>query len=404
MDSQKPQINFSLTDEGFQKNPPAVMAELRNYCPVHHTEVPVPHYTLTRAEDVIPSLRDEKTWSSLYGPGLAFGKPGDGVLVSSDPPEHTRERLAIASIFKPSVINSMEKDIRKLTNNLLDEFGNRTQCDLIENYAMPIPLTVMCWLLGTPISDIEKFRRWVLPMAEAVSYPGGREASEETKQAYSEFFAYFGNHIADRTAQIEETQEVPDDLLSRLLTVERDGQRLTGKEVLGFCQFLLVAGSETTTLLIGNVIFRLLEFPEQMEKLLEDNDLLSNAIEESLRYDAPVHGLFRTNTCPVTLHDVYIPTDSKVYMMFGAANRDPELWEEADEFNISRDITDLKKHAAFGVGTHYCLGAPLARLEATIALETIITRLPSLRLNGTPKGVKAGVLKGFEELPVCWDL
>jgi cytochrome P450 len=404
LNSENPQINFSLIDEEFQKNPPEVMTQLRKHCPVHHTKIPAPHFTLTRAEDVIRSLRDERTWSSLYGPGLAFGKAGDGVLVSSDPPEHTRERLAIASIFKPSVINRMEKDIRKLTNKLVDEFGNRTQGDLIQDYAMPIPLTVMCWLLGTPVADIEKFRNWVLPMAEAVSYSGGREASKETRQAYSEFFAYFENHITNRIDQIAEKEDVPNDLLTRLLTVERDGLRLTSKEVLGFCQFLLVAGSETTTLLIGNVIYRLLEFPEQMQNLLDDNNLLSNAIEESLRYDAPVHGLFRTNTCPVTLHNVNIPTGSKVYMMFGAANRDPDLWEEADEFKISRNAIDLKKHAAFGVGTHYCLGAPLARLEATIALETIITRLPSLRLNGIPKGVEAGVLKGFEEIPVCWDL
>ena len=378
------------------------MAELREKCPVHFSEVPSAYFTISRGNDVMNALRDEMTWSSIYGPGLAYNKSGDGVLVSSDPPEHTRERLAISRIFQPSAINKMEDDIRSLTNQLIDGFGEKNACDLIKDYAMPIPLTVMCWLLGTPIEDIDRFRRWVLPMAEAVAYSGGREASDEVRLAYSNFFEYFGSHITKRANTLSSGAMVPDDLLTQLLTVERGNERLTHKEILGFCQFLLVAGSATTTLLIGNAVYRLLEFPEQMQKLQKKRDLLPNVIEESLRYDAPVHGLFRTNTCPITLHNVDIPSNSKVYMMFGSANRDSDLWEDPDEFNISRKLDDLKRHTAFGVGTHYCLGAPLARLEATIALQTLLTRLPSMSLNGTPKNVKAEVLNGFEELPVSW--
>ena len=178
---------------------------------------------------------------------------------------------------------------------------------------------------------------------------------------------------------------------------------MTHEQVVGFCQFLLVAGSATTTLLIGNVVKRLLELPDQLALVQADRSLIANAIEESLRFDAPVHGLFRSNNCPVTLHDVELPIDSKVYMMFGSANRDPAAWSDPDRFDVTRDLKTLKRHAAFGIGIHYCLGAPLARLEGAIALEAVLDRLANLRIDGSPVGVKASVLNGFEILPIRWD-
>ncbi len=396
-------VDFSLMSVEFQLDPTSTFAEMRAKCPVHHTVEPAPHFSLTRETDVSGALRDEETWSSKFGPGLAYGEPGTGVLVSSDPPVHTAERLAITRMFKPSAIDAMEDDIRSLVYGIVDGFKDRGRGDLVADLGMPVPLTIMCWLLGTPVEDIEKFRTWVLPMAEAVAYVGGRQANDTVINAYKSYGEYFGAHIRGRAAGIEAGDDVPDDLLTRLLTVERDGNRLTFQQVMGFCQFLLVAGSATTTLLIGNVVKRLMEFPDQFELVRRDRSLIPNAIEESLRFDAPVHGLFRTNNCPVTLHGVDIPVDSKVLMMFGSANRDPEAWERPDEFDITRDLTTLKRHAAFGVGIHYCLGAPLSRLEGAIALEAVLDRLPRIRPNGPPTLVKAPVLKGFETLPVRWD-
>lgn len=396
-------IEFDLLSELFQADPPATFTQMREGCPVHHTDTPAPHYTLTREADVAAALRDADTWSSKFGPGLAYSVEGTGVLVSSDPPVHTDERIAISRAFRPSIIEAMEPDMRALVDQIVSTFEARGSGDLIRDLATPLPLTVMCWLLGMPVDDIEKFRSWVLPMAEAVAYVGGRQASPEVVSAYKNYAAYFGPHVQQRADAVAQGADVPADLLTRMLTVERNGQRLSVPQVLGFCQFLLVAGSATTTLLIGNLVHRLMEFPDQMELVRNDRSLIPNAIEESLRFDAPVHGLFRTNTCPVSLHGTEIPVDSKVLMMFGAANRDPQAWERPDEFDVTRDLKDLKRHAAFGLGIHVCLGAPLSRMEGALALEAILDRLPNLRPDGEPQGVKAAVLKGFEVLPVKWD-
>ena len=399
----KSDIPFSFADQHFQNNSTKVMELLRDKCPIHHTSEPSAHFTLSRGEDVIAALRDEKMWSSKFGPGLAYSEPGTGVLVSSDPPEHTQERVAISRIFKASVIEKMETEIVTLTEQLIDNFEENMSGDIIKEYAAPIPLTVMCWLLGTPTTDIRLFRSWVLPMAEAVAYSGGREATSEVKSAYQDFFEYFSNHIEQRKDHLSSGADVPEDLLTRLLTVTNDGKELSTKKILGFCQFLLVAGSETTTLMIGNVLHRLMENPTQFKLLKSNLNLIPNAIEESLRFDAPVHGLFRTNTEETTIHGVTVPADSKVCMMFGSANRDANLWRDPDVFDINRDPRSLRNHTSFGVGSHYCLGAPLSRLEGKVALTTIIRRLPKMRADGPPTQTRAGVLKGFSTLPVKWD-
>ncbi len=405
MTSDRHAVDFSLLSAAFQDDPASMFADLRERCPVAHTTVPAEHWTLSRGADVLAALRDDDVWSSKYGPGLARGIIGSGVLVSSDPPAHTTERLAISRAFRPSVLEGMEPDIRTLVDELVDQVVERGEGDLVRDLAMPLPLVVMCWMLGMPRADIEMFRSWVLPMAEAVALEGGRNASEAVAGAYRNYSAYFGPHIERRARGIGAGETVPDDLLTRLLTVERDGQKLSEQQVIGFCQFLLVAGSATTTLLIGNVVNRLMMHPEQMAIVQADRTLIPNAVEESLRIDAPVHGLFRTNNCPVRIHDIEIPQDSKTYMLFGSANRDPELWDDPDRFDVTRDLKDLRKrHAAFGVGVHYCLGAPLSRIEASVALEAVLDRMPGIRPNGTPTKVKASVLNGFEALPVRWDV
>jgi cytochrome P450 len=393
-------MDFGLDLPELQTDPAGTFRALREQCPVHHTDHPGEHYTVSRHADVTEVLRNSDVWTSKFGPGLAMR--GGGVLVSSDPPKHTNERLAITKVFRPSVIEQMGPEIGALIDGIVDRFADDGAGDLISLLAMPVPLTVMCWFLGTPEADVEKFRNWVLPMAEGVAYAKGR-AEPDVAAAYEAFFAYFGAHVRARQQRLEAGHDVPDDMLTRLLTVERDGQRIGFDDVLGFCQFLLVAGSATTTLLIGNVIHRLLSHPDQMALVRADPALIEAAVEESLRRDAPVHGLFRTNDVPVCLHGVDIPVDSKMLALFASANLDPEVWADPERFDVTRDLAGLRKHYAFGVGIHYCLGAPLARMEAQLAVRAVLERLPNLRATAAPTMVKAQVLNGWETLPVAWD-
>jgi cytochrome P450 len=179
-----------------------------------------------------------------------------------------------------------------------------------------------------------------------------------------------------------------------------DGERIGMPEMLGFSQFLLVAGSATTTNLIGNFFKLMMEFPDQYARLQADPGLIDQAIEEVLRYDAPVHGLFRTNNAPVTLGDLDVPVDSKVCLMWGSANRDPAVFERPGEFDIGRDLQVLRKNMTFGQGLHKCLGAPLARLECKVAVQEFLKRVRSIEPNGEPVRWPYATLNGLDRLPI----
>ena len=215
---------------------------------------------------------------------------------------------------------------------------------------------------------------------------------------------YIQGVLDERREMRARGEDLPDDVITTLITAELDGRTLTDDEVMGFAFFLFIAGSQTTTQLIGNLIYRLLEHPDQLELLKSDWDLLPGAVEESLRYDAPVNGLFRTNTRETEFMGRTLPKDTKVICMFGAANIDPEFWgESGDQFDITRPFQQSKRHYAFGKGIHYCMGAPLARLEARVAVKAILERLPNLRLTGKPKEIAAHVMHGVDSLPAAWD-
>jgi cytochrome P450 len=187
-----------------------------------------------------------------------------------------------------------------------------------------------------------------------------------------------------------------------LIVTEIDGRRLNDEVMLGFMSFLLIGGSGTTTMLIGNVVHHLITHRELWEQVRADRSLVEIAVEESLRYDAPVHGLFRTPRTDVELHGVTIPQDTKTMVLYASANRDPAVWEHPDEFRLDRDRKTLARHLAFGYGTHICLGAHLSRMETRIALNALLDRLPDLRLDGDPVETEPAVLKGYDHLPVAW--
>jgi len=390
--------DFDFFDPKFQKHPHEEFRRLQAQCPFAHTDNPWDWYAVTREADVRALLADWELWTSNSGPGLAHA--GGGVLVSVDPPEHIFDRRLINKAFSPAQLLAMEGDIVKLVDELIDGFVDKGGGDLMQLLAVPVPLIVIARLLGLDPDLVQQMR----PRADMVIHPatppgkiemGGQPASPQGQ--------YFQSMIDQRRKMLAAGEAMPSDVLSSLVAAELDGRTLTDEEVMGFMGFLFIAGSQTTTQMIGSVIYRLLQNPDQMEKVRSDRALIPNAVEEGLRYDAPVHGLFRTNTRPTEVHGVAIPEDTKVICMFGAANHDPEFWDHPEKFDVERPYQQTKNHYSFGKGIHYCMGAPLARLEGAVTLRLVLDRLPGLKLVGEPEVISAYVLHGVETLPVTWD-
>ena len=404
--------DFDFFDPGFQKDVHPHFARMREECPMAKAEEPFEWYAVTREKDVRGVLHDWKNWTSDLGPGLA--RAGGGVLVSVDPPEHTFDRRLVNRAFTPASLLAMEPQITELIAEIIDGFVERGEGDYMEMLAVPIPLIVIAWLLGLDPDLVQQMR----PRADGVISPDALEQEQMARQMAQQAaeadrsgsstrgqpeVQYFLQQITERRELIASGGDAPQDTLTSLITSELNGRTLRDEEIIGFMGFLFIAGSATTTQLIGNMIYRLLQNPDQMELVRNNPDLLDNAVEESLRYDAPVNGLFRTSVKDQEFLGVEVPKDTKVLCMFGSANLDPEMWEEPEQFDVTRDYEKLKLHYAFGQGIHYCMGAPLARVEAKVALRLTLERMPNLRLTGEPDEISAPVMHGVETLPVAWD-
>lgn len=407
--------DFDFFDPEFQKDVHPHFARMREECPMAHVEEPFDWYAVTREKDVRALLHDWKQWTSELGPGLA--RSGGGVLVSVDPPEHTFDRRLVNRAFTPASLLAMEPQITELIDEIIDGFVDKGEGDFMQLLAVPVPLIVIAWLLGLDPDLVQQMR----PRADSVIAPNaleqeemarqmaaeveseGRDAARSTTSRSMSEVQYFLGTIAERRAMHAANEEMPQDTLTALVTAELNGRTLTDDEIIGFMGFLFIAGSATTTQLIGNMIYRLLQNPDQMELVKNNPDLYDTCVEESLRYDAPVNGLFRTAVEDTEFLGVQVPKDTKVLCMFGSANLDPEVWDEPEKFDVTRDYEQLKLHYAFGQGIHYCMGAPLARVEAKVALKLVLERMPNLRLTGEPEEVSAPVLHGVETLPVAWD-
>lgn len=391
-------VEYDPFDPETRRNPHPVYARLRQEapvasCPAHG------FYVVSRDEDIRRMLRDTRTWSSRFGPGLARAPENSGALVGVDPPEHDFQRALIGAVFGPRALAGYEVEIQDLAASLLDELIPNGAADLIPTYAERIPLVVICRLLGFDDAPLDTFRRYTHVATLGVMGEADPELLLPLAQAVR---AYFQAEIDRRTQAIATGTDPPDDLITRLLVTEVDGRRLTEDVLLGFMSFLLIGGSGTTTMLIGNVVHHLITHRELWERVRADRSLVEAAIEESLRFDAPVHGLFRTPRTAVELHGVTIPEDTKTLVLYASANRDPAVWDDPDEFRLDRDRRKLSHHLAFGYGTHICLGMHLARMEARIALNALLDRMPDLRLAGEPADTEPAVLKGFDHLPVVW--
>ena len=341
---------------------------------------------LLRYEDVYGALADHETFSSVQTGGQSSGSGMRLVLLNDDPPRHTRFRKLVNKAFTPRRIRELEPWLQTVVNELLEEVRGG-ELEVVQNYTMPLPVMAIAELLGIPREEYQTFKTWT---DDALGVQP--RTPEERQQSTQEMMAYFGQMAAARR------EHGAEDLITALVEAEIDGEALEDWEVLGFCMLLLIAGNETTTNLMGNLIAFLSQRPDLWAQLREDRSLIPQLIEEMLRYESPVQVLFRRTTRDVELNGVTIPAEQRVGVFYGAANRDPEEWDEPDEFVLERD---LHAHVGFGHGTHYCLGSPLARAEARITLNTWLDRFAAIEPAAAPvRQTGTGVVLGYTSLPV----
>jgi cytochrome P450 len=354
-----------------RRDPFPLYDRLRAESPVLHdarTDV----WMLFDYEGARRAMHDHEAFSSEP---LTVGRRRPEWFVFFDPPHHTRMRALVSRAFTPRAVAALEPRICWLSRALLDRSIERGEMDLAADFSIPLPMLVIAEMLGVPVADRPRFKRWsdaMLRLGHTLfANAEAEEASREYRAVTGEMDDYVSRLVGDRRA-------VPqDDLLTRLARAEVEGERLTEREILGFVQLLLVTGQETTTNLVNNAVLCVVENPEQLARLRAAPELLPTAIEEVLRYRSPVQWMFRFARRDVRLHGWTIPAGAMVLPMIGSANRDPRAFADPERFDVGRDPNP---HLAFGHGLHFCIGAALARLEARIALADVLERLHGLQL------------------------
>ena len=318
-------------------------------------------------------------------------------MLDRDPPDHTRLRGLASKAFTPRVVEGLRPRVQEIVDGLLDRVERRGTMDLIEEFAYPIPVNVICEMLGVPVEDHERFKGWSLDLArglDSIMLGPDSEVAKRSGLARQGLTDYFRALIAERRASPR------GDLLSGLIAAEEAGDKLSEHELLATCILLLVAGHETTVNLIGNGTLALLRHPDQRQKLRARPELIGTAVEELLRYDGPVQRTARTPSEDVAIGGRTIPKGEIVMPFIGAADRDPAQFPDPDRLDITRAEN---RHIAFGLGIHFCLGAPLARVEGQIAINTLLGRMPRLALAvDRPQYRGSLTLRGLTALPVSF--
>ncbi|HYM14647.1 MAG TPA: cytochrome P450 [Dehalococcoidia bacterium] len=369
----------------FQADPYPILDDLREREPVHHDTV-LQRWILTRHDDVDRVLRDrtlsvdprnagENTFERMFLGAEGLTEDGHMSMLFSDPPYHTRLRGLVSKAFSARAVEAMAPRIQQVVDDLLDAVAGRESFDLIEDFAGPLPTIVIAEMLGVDPADRADFKRWSdigVMVFNPLLTPVERALIEKAGTALHD---YFSRAIAERRARPRA------DLISSLIAVEEGGERLSDDEILTMCGLLLTAGNVTTTDLIGNGVYALLRFPDQLRKLQADPSLIKSAVEEMLRFDSPVTQSGRTPLAPVEFGGCPIAAGQSITPSLSAANHDPAAYPDPHTFDITRADTH---HHSFGGGVHFCLGAPLARLEAQIGIATLVRRFPTLRLSEEP--------------------
>lgn len=400
----QPLTQPDFASQRFKANPFPFYARLREEAPVFHITVPLQGagWLVTRYDDVASVLKHARLSKDRLGNMTPEQKarmawliklfgPISQNMLNKDPPDHTRLRALVHKAFTPRLVERLRSRVQALSDRLLDEARRKGSMDLVAEYALQVPITIIAEMLGVPPDDYRKFQRWSNRLTSNTNL---RDVVISVPSVWR-FTRYIRDLIAQRRAS------PGDDLLSALVQAEESGDKLTPDELLSMVFLLLVAGHETTVNLISGGTLALLQHPEQLERLRKNPGLIEPAVEELLRYVSPVElSSERFVLEDFSVAGVTIPRGDMVFAVIGSANRDERQFKEPDTLDLGREPN---KHLSFGMGIHYCLGAPLARLEGQIAIQTLVNRFPDLRLARPAESIQwrtGFVIRGPKKLPV----
>ena len=375
-----------------REDPYPLYSSLHQNAPVQWNPV-LQAWTVVRYADAVRVLTDPRMHVSPdpVGPDALDGAPVVASMLFLDPPDHTRLRSLVQKAFTPRVVERLRPRIVAIVDELLQQVDRRgPRFDVIADVAYPLPVYVIAELLGIPPADREIFHNWSSALAAQLDPLTFREGRARAVAARDALHTYLRGIIADRRRARRQ------DLISDLVAVEERGDTLSERELVAMCTLLLIAGHETTVNLIGNGMLALLEHPDQLQQLRDTPQLTQSAVEELLRFDSPVQMRSRIAGETLEIGGKAIVAGSSVLALLGAANRDPIQFEQPDTLKLDRDPNP---HIAFGRGIHFCLGAPLARLEGQIAISAVVQRWPRLQLAGAPLRLEQITLRGLRSLP-----
>ena len=392
-------MTYSHLEHANDLEPAAGHHHLIEHCPLHKEDTfDPPFYVVSRHEDVLSMLTDPAQWTNGDGPGVFFQE--GGVLGSADDPDHRRQRKVLQDGFRPAAIASLAPRVDIIGRELWDKaFASDGEGDFVTLFAFPFPAIVIAEMLGIRPEDREQFGHW---SDDIVNGLGGGDLSL-VAIANEGIYGFVDALVAERQEILERGETPPDDLLTVLTLAYRNGDLQYG-EVRRLSQQVLVAGHETTASLLSLMLYRLIQQPELVELLRADPSLIPWAVEEFLRYDSPVQGLFRTNRDECVVHGEKIEADTKVQLLFAAANRDPEVWHDPDDIQLDRFGPGTKPHLAFGWGVHHCIGNVLARREGQLALRWMVETFEKVELIGPVQVNQPFILRGLTTLPIRWTL
>ncbi|WP_141432688.1 cytochrome P450 [Bacillus sp. 03113] len=396
-----PTLPLSFNTPEFFQNPYPFYEELRSMNPLYWGNVlKNPGWYVTGYKEAVAILKDTRFINRIPLPAASkkyeqLKKTQNDMMLYKNQPDHKRLRFLVSNVFTPRMVEQLRPYIQETVNDLLQQVQTKKTMDVVSDFAFPLASLIIAKMLGVPQEERYQFREWAVSLIQTIDFTRSRKTLNNGNTITITLRDYFKELIKKKTHSPE------DDLISLLIKEEQQGDRLTEDEILATCILLVIAGHETTVNLISNSILALLKHPHQLMKLKENPSLIGGAVEEFLRYESPTQMTARTASEDIKIHQTTIKKGDQVYILLGAANRDPNKFHHAHLLDITRNPNP---HLAFGYGTHFCLGAALARIEAQIAIQSLLIQKDNLQL--AAPGLLWRNLMGFRslsELSITFD-